>query len=140
MEQEQEPKQPQSQTSPSPKSSPPPRSFTRCRARNRDGSQCRLHAHDSAKGLCRRHAARAGRFADALDDSLDLTDEIFEKKEGAYDTTECITDTLSNVVELVAAGRISPRRVAVITYALSLMLRSIVVIDRKAANTPPPFF
>jgi hypothetical protein len=38
------------------------------------------------------------------------------------------------VVELLAQGRISPRRASLITFALSLMLRSVIVQDRQAAN------
>jgi len=114
-----------------------PRSFQRCQARNRNRSQCRLHAQDPATGLCSRHALRARKTADALDDSIDLSDEILEDKGGAYESTDDINVILSNVVELLAKGRLSPRRASVITFALSLMLRSVVVMDRKIANTPP---
>jgi hypothetical protein len=46
---------------------------------------------------------------------------------------------------MLGEGRISTRCAAVITYALSLLLRSIVVADRQAQNEPsldpvlPPF-
>jgi hypothetical protein len=113
-----------------------PRGFQRCQARNRDRSQCRLHAQDPATGLCSRHALRACQVIDKLDDSLDLADEVLATKDGAYQTTDDINAILSNVVTLVAQGRISPRRAAVITFALSLMLRSVVVMDRMLANTP----
>lgn len=109
----------------------------RCQARNRNGSRCRLRARHTATALCARHADRAG-MVNTLDDSLDLSYEILAEKEGAYDTTESINSILSNIVELVAQGRISPRRAAVITYALSLMLRSAVVADRQQANEPEP--
>jgi hypothetical protein len=113
-----------------------PRGFQRCQARNRDRSQCRLHAQDPATGLCSRHALRASQIIDKLDDSLDLADEVLATKDGAYQTTDDINAILSNVVTLVAQGRISPRRAAVITFALSLMLRSVVVMDRRFANSP----
>ncbi len=109
----------------------------RCQARNRNGSRCRLRAQHPGAPLCRRHADRAGTFADTLDDSLDLFEEVFAQQDGAYDSTESINCILTNVVQLVARGRISTRRAAVITYALSLMLRSAVVADRQAANAPP---
>jgi hypothetical protein len=76
-------------------------------------------------------------LADQLDDSIDLYAEIFAADRGVLDTAENINAMLSNIVTLLARGRISTRRAAVITYALSLILRSVVVMDRKAANTPP---
>src|SRR5580658_8138603 len=119
--------QPSTQSTP-----PPPLKAARCQARNRNGSRCRLRAQHPGAPLCRRHADRAGTFADTLDDSLDLSLEVFAKQEGSYETTESINSILSNVVELVARGRISARRAAAITCALSLMLRSAVVADRQA--------
>ncbi|HEY4261953.1 MAG TPA: hypothetical protein VGM98_17410, partial [Schlesneria sp.] len=110
---------------------------TRCQARNRNGSRCRLRAQHPGSPLCRRHAARAGTFADTLDDSLDVSVEVFASQEGSYDTTETINAILSNVVELLARGRISTRRASVVTYALSLMLRSVTVADRQALMRLP---
>jgi hypothetical protein len=124
--------QPSTQSTP-----PPPLKAARCQARNRNGSRCRLRAQHPGAPLCRRHADRAGTFADTLDDSLDLSLEVFAKQEGAYETTESINSILSNVVELVARGRISARRAAAITCALSLMLRSAVVADRQALMKLP---
>jgi hypothetical protein len=116
---------------------PPPRSFTRCHTRTRDGRQCRMRAEDPAIGLCYRHSLHRPGETDRLDDSLDLSQEIFAQEEGAYDTTESINSILSNIIELVAQGRISTRRAAVITYALSLMLRSAVIAERQAINRLP---
>jgi hypothetical protein len=127
----------QASASPSRNTNPPPRSFTRCHARNRDGSQCRLHAQDLSTGLCNRHAHRATKITDRLDDSIDLSPDVFAVRD-AYENTECINAILSNVISLVAQGRMSPRRAAVITYALSLMLRSVVFMDRQAAEVPTP--
>jgi hypothetical protein len=127
----------QSPTPASPNPPSPPRSFARCQARTRSGSQCRLHSQDPSTGLCRRHALRASKTTDGLDDSLDLSDDILAVNDGSYSTTDHITAILSNVVVLVAKGRISARRAAVLTDALSLMLRSIVVMDRLGENTPP---
>lgn len=114
-----------------------PRSFQRCQARNRARSQCRLHAQDPATGLCSRHALRASKTTDTLDDSLDLSKRLLSVNEGAYDSTAHINAILSNVVELLAKGRISPRRASVITLALSLMLRSVIVVDRQHADSRP---
>jgi hypothetical protein len=122
---------------PSAGSIPSPRpAATRCQARNRNGSRCRLPAQRPGTPLCRRHADRAGTFSDALDDSLDLSDEIFAIDRPVFETVEGINAVLSNIVILVARGRISTRRAAVMTYGLSLMLRSVVVMDRQAANAP----
>jgi hypothetical protein len=125
------------QQSPSPASPNPPRSFARCQARNRSGSQCRLHSQDPSTGLCRRHALRASKTTDSLDDSLDLSADILAVNDGTYGTTDDITAILSNIVVLVAKGRLSTRRAAVLTDALSLMLRSVVVMDRITESTPP---
>jgi hypothetical protein len=72
-----------------------------------------------------------------LHDTLDLSDRILAKQEGAYDSPESINSILSNVIELLAQGLISTRRASVITYALSLMLRSSVVAERQASNQLP---
>lgn len=128
---EQQTQQTQSPASPCPVSTP--RGFERCRARNRDRSQCRLHVQNPATGLCSRHAAQAGNSTDTLQDTVDLSAEIFDAQQPVLETAEDINAVISNIVILVAKGRISPRRAAVISYALSLILRSVVILDRKAA-------
>jgi hypothetical protein len=129
-------KQQDSQSTASPAPSVP-RGFQRCQARNRDRSQCRLHAQDPATGLCSRHAALASKYASAIDDSTNLCLDLFDSENGVLDSTQGINTVLTNVVVLLAQGRLSPRRASVITFALSLMLRSVVVMDRQAADTPP---
>lgn len=113
------------------------RSRQRCRARRRDRKQCRLFAQDPATGLCARHAAYAEANPDELQDTTDLSKQLLVVNEGGYCTAESINAILSNVVELLAKGRISPRRASVITFALSLMLRSVIVQDRQIADAPP---
>jgi hypothetical protein len=108
----------------------------RCRARRRDRKQCRLFAQDPATGLCPRHAAYA-EPPEQLQDTTDLSKQLLVVNEGGYCSTESVNAILSNVVELLAKGRISPRRASVITFALSLLLRSVIVVDRQVANTPP---
>lgn len=114
-----------------------PRGSQRCQARNRDRSQCRLHAQDPATGVCSRHAALASKYAPAIDDSTNLCLDLFDSHRGGLDSTQGINTVLTNVVILLAQGRLSPRRASVITFALSLMLRSVVVMDREAASKDP---
>lgn len=110
--------------------------LARCRSRKRNGARCRLTVQDPATGLCFRHAHLAGQTTDTLDDAMDLSSELLSVNEGAYNTTDDINAILSNVVELLAKGRISPRRASVITFALGLMLRSVVVAERQLACAP----
>ena len=132
--QTQQVEQPQLTASPKPISAS--RGFARCRSRKRNGGRCRLPVQDPASGLCFKHALTHEK-GDTLQDSTDLSKEILVVNVGSYGATANINSILSNVVELIAKGRISPRRAAVITYALSLMLRSIIVADHKAANAQP---
>lgn len=126
----------QLQTQPTPSETPLPSApDARCPHRTRSGRRCRLPIQDQAAGLCFRHAALARKTA--LDDSLDLSKEVFAKQDGAYDSPETINSILSNVIELVAKGRLSPRRAAAITWALALMLRSNVVAERQALSQLP---
>jgi hypothetical protein len=130
----------QDTVSPEPNASPEsstPHHRQRCRARRRDRKQCRLFVQDPATGLCARHAACAQRDAATIDDSTNISLDLLDSQMGALDSTHAINIVLTNVVIMLAQGRISPRRASVITFALSLMLRSVVVMDRKAASTPP---
>jgi hypothetical protein len=121
-----------------PKSKPAvPKGFARCRAHNRSGSRCRLHVQDPATGLCFRHKVSITSVSGPLDDSLDLSSEILAKVDGAYHSPETISSLLSNIIELVAQGRLSPRRAAVMTYAFSLMLRTSVAHERQVEKQLP---
>lgn len=130
--QHQSPETPATETKPAARPHP---GLARCSHRTGKKGRCRLPVQDPAIGLCFRHAALARQGA--LDDSLDLSKEIFAKQEGAYDSPETINSLLSNIIELVAQGRLSPRRAAVMTYAFSLMLRGSVVYERQVSNQLP---
>src|SRR5580704_18353737 len=129
----------QDSVSPEPNASPEtnaPHHRQRCRALRRDRKQCRLFAQNPATSLCARHAAYA-ETPDELQDTTDLSKQLLVVNQGGYCSAESINAILSNVDELLAKGRISPRRASVITFALSLLLRSVIVVDRQVANTPP---
>ena len=133
-----EPQLTQTTVSPEPIARSPrsaPQGVARCRGRNRSGSRCRLHVQDPETGLCFRHAARlkAGSH-DTTTDETDLSADLFGTVPAEFTTPEQINAVLAKIVLLLAQGRISPRRAAVITYACSLLLRSVVVIDRKGAG------
>jgi hypothetical protein len=129
----------QTQSVASPKPAPAAHGLNRCRARNRTGAQCRLPAQDPAKGLCSRHADRVSRTTHSAADRADLSADLFGEVAPTFQSAEEINATLAHLVVLVAQGRISSRRAAVITYALSLILRGVLVIDKKAADAPPQF-
>jgi len=131
----------QTPTSPeSPAQSPrtAPRGFTRCRARNRSGSRSRLHAQDPLPGLCFRHAARPN----TAPEDTDLSDELFPNlpEDELPDLSQAghLNELLCRIVVLLAEGRISPRRAAVMTFAGSLLLRSVVVMDRQDSENQMP--
>jgi hypothetical protein len=126
--------QPQSPTTP--KRAPVPRGAARCRRRTRANGRCRLPVQDPATGLCSKHAALAARTTPSAADRADLSADLFGEPIPSFKTAEEINATLAHLVVLVAQGRISSRRAAVITYALSLILRGVLVIDKKAADAP----
>jgi hypothetical protein len=121
----------QPQTPATPKRTP--RGAARCRRRSRANGRCRLPVQDPATGLCFRHAERVGRTTYAV---ADLSVELFGEAVPTFQSAEEINATLCHLVVLLAQGRISSRRAAVITHALSLILRGVLVIDRKASDAP----
>lgn len=126
--------QPHSSTTPKPANAP--RGAARCRRRSRASGRCRLPVQDPATGLCSRHAALAARAAHSAPDRADLSSDLFGEAVPTFKSAEEINAALAHLVVLVAQGRISSRRAAVITYALSLILRGVLVIDKKAADAP----
>ena len=124
------------ETPATPKSAPVPRGAARCRRRSRANGRCRLPVQDPASGLCFKHAAPETTAALSAADRADLSADLFGQVAPTFQSAEEINATLARVVVLVAQGRISSRRAAVITYALSLILRGVLVIDKKAADAP----
>ncbi len=106
--------------------------------RTRANGRCRLPVQDPATGLCFKHAAPETSAANSAADRADLSADLFGEVAPTFQSAEEINATLAHLVVLVAQGRISSRRAAVITYALSLILRGVLVIDKKAAGRPFP--
>jgi len=124
------------ETPATPKSAPAPRGAARCRRRTRANGRCRLPVQDPATGLCFKHAAPETSAANSAAVRADLSADLFGEVAPTFQSAEEINATLAHLVVLVAQGRISSRRAAVITYALSLILRGVLVIDKKAADAP----
>jgi hypothetical protein len=72
---------------------------SRCQARNRDGSRCRLHG-DPVTGRCHRHALAQG-----------------------------INAFIAKLVAVTIQNRISTRRAAVLAYMANLLLGTLPTID-----------
>jgi hypothetical protein len=102
----------------------------RCSFRFPNGKRCRLLILDPGFTLCFQHAKLKLDHRELADLSSDLLgDDLTE-----FRTAKQINDLLTRVVRLLAQNRISPRRAAVLTYAASLLLRSVVVMDRQASD------
>ena len=101
----------------------------RCTFRFPNGSRCRLSVLDTSARLCFGHAKLQLEQRDMAD--------LLGGQPAEFKTPEQINDLLSKVVLLLAQSRISPRRAAVITYACSLLLRSVVVMDRQSSEDDP---
>src|ERR1700730_9368329 len=102
----------------------------RCSFRFPNGKRCRLLIVDPGFTLCFQHAKLKPDHRELADLSADLFgDNLTELR-----TADQINCFLTRVVRLLAQNRISPRRAAVLTYATSLLLRSVVAIDRQASD------
>jgi hypothetical protein len=90
------------------KSPSPVTSAGRCQHRTAAGRQYRSFASDPSSGLCPHHAAptRAANFREAL-----------------------TNNSFGALYNLLAEGRISPRRASVLAYISSLLLRTLPAID-----------
>lgn len=102
------------------KSPSPVTSAARCQHRTAAGRQCRSLASDPSSGLCPHHAAstRAVNFREAL------TREAFD-----FQRPQGVNNSLGALYNLLAEGRISPRRASVLAYISSLLLRTLPAID-----------
>jgi hypothetical protein len=101
----------------------------RCSFRFPNGKRCRLLIVDPGFTLCLQPAKLK------LDhpELADLSADLFGDDRSELRTADQIRCFLTRVVRLLAQNRISPRRAAVLTYATSLLLRSVVAMDRQAS-------
>ena len=102
----------------------------RCTFRFPNGSRCRLSVVDTSTGLCYSHAKLQLQHSDLADLSEELFPRLPEDKLPDLTTAEHINVLLSRIVLLLAQGRISPRRAAVMTFGGSLLLRCVTAMDR----------
>jgi hypothetical protein len=98
----------------------------RCQHRTLKG-RCRQFATDSDGTLCFQHA-RALRQAK---DDFTLLEPLVRKLEDLQ-TVEGISEDLAALHNLLAQGRISPRRASVVAYIDSLLLNTVRDLEEKA--------
>ncbi len=95
---------------------------TRCQARNRDGSRCRLHG-DPVTGRCHRHAHDTDSPTDT-----DLSSDFGELLSDLQ-SAQGINGLLAKLVAVTIQNRISTRRAAVLAYMANLLLGTLPTID-----------
>ena len=117
-------------TNPSPISKPVSPEIARCQHRTLRG-RCRQPATDATGTLCFDHARAA---IQARDDFAVLPSLV--RKPEDFQSAEDLNQSLAALHNLLAEGRISPRRAAVIAYVDSLILRSITAIQLEEKNQP----
>ena len=94
----------------------------RCQYRNATGRQCASLAGDRTSGLCLRHAANAPASSPDFREALTRDAYDFQRPQG-------VNNSLGVLYNLLAEGRISPRRASVLAYISSLLLRTLPAID-----------
>ena len=104
-------------------------SSARCQHRTLKG-RCRQAATDNAGTLCFHHA-RAQRQAK---DDFNLLELLVRKTEDLQ-SIEGIGEHLATLQNLLAEGRISPRRASVIAYIDSLLLRTVTELDQRTEGS-----
>ena len=97
----------------------------RCQHRTLNG-RCRQPATDSAGTLCFHHA-RTQRQAK---DDFTLLEPLVRKTEDLQ-SLEGISEDLAALHNLLAEGRVSPRRASVIAYIDSLLLRTFDALEEQ---------
>jgi hypothetical protein len=114
-----------SQTEPSTIDQPSDESTARCQHRTIKG-RCRQAASDSAGTLCFHHA----RLQRQAKDDFTLLEPLVRKTEDLQ-SVEGISEDLAALHNLLAEGRVSPRRASVVAYIDSLLLRTFVEVQEQ---------
>jgi hypothetical protein len=106
---------------------------SRCPYRYPNGKRCRLPGLQAHSGFCLGHSkvSTPGAFplhsqSDSEDLSPDLLPQLSE-----FDSAVDIYQFLNRLLVLVAKGRISPRRAAVLAYITNQLLHSHRAIERE---------
>jgi len=99
----------------------------RCVHHDTNGRQCRTLALDSRSGLCPHHLA-----LQQQNEASNVYAGLIRNSQGLQ-TAQGINYSLSNLYELLAKNRISPRRASVLAYINSLLLRTLPAIDADNA-------
>jgi hypothetical protein len=101
----------------------------RCQHRSLKG-RCRQLATDPARTLCFDHA----RAEQQAKNDFTLLAPLVRKSED-FQSAEAVNEALGNLHNLLAEGRISPRRAAVIAYVDSLILRTLPAMAKEDSHT-----
>ena len=106
-----------------------------CRHRTKTGRRCRLPVLPNS-ALCFRHSPLPGSREDKDDLSAELFGELPVGTPPDLTNAKQVNDCLSKAIVLLARGRISPRRAAVLTFSCSQLLRSVAAMQREEDNLP----
>jgi hypothetical protein len=109
---------------------PAPIAAPRCQHRSLKG-RCRQLATGPAATLCFDHA----RSEQQAKNDFTLLAPLVRKCED-FQSAEALNETLGSLHNLLAEGRISPRRAAVIAYVDSLILRTLPAMAKEDEHTP----
>jgi hypothetical protein len=106
----------------------------RCRFVTINGRQCRLSVSDARSGLCYRHLGLAHANTPAPSstpsDFEDLSPDLLPQA-SEFTSANDVKAFLARLVVLVAKGRISPRRAAVLAYITNQLLHTHRAIESE---------
>ena len=94
----------------------------RCQHRTRTGRQCRSLVADANSSFCAAHAGSEP--GDSEDFRTALTRHAYD-----FQRSQGVNNSLGVLYNLLAEGRISPRRASVLAYISSLLLRTLPAIE-----------
>jgi hypothetical protein len=117
-------------TKPSINNEPATTATPRCQHRSLKG-RCRQLATDPAKTLCFDHA----RSEQQAKNDFTLLAPLVRTNADDFQSAAAINETLGALHNLLAEGRISPRRAAVIAYVDSLILRTLPAMAKEDGQT-----